>query len=167
LFGKPRGENMLDSGTHWYETYKTKDEKFMAVGALEPQFYAVLLEKLEVSDDELPQWGEADEMKEKLANIFSTKTQAEWCSVFDGTDACVTPILEQTEAPHHPHNSARGSFLANGEPKPAPKLSRTPPIASGEHPVHGQHTRDVLREIGYSEQQIEDLLKNKVTESND
>ncbi len=114
IWGKPRGENTLDTGAHFYETYETKDGKFMAVGAIEPQFYAALLNGLGVGPDDLPHFGgDPDEVKQKMAAIFKTKTRDEWTKIFDGTDACCTPILELHEAPEHPHNKARGSFVQN------------------------------------------------------
>merc|ERR1711973_890165 len=92
--------NMLDSGVHFYETYQTSDNRYMSVGCIEPQFYETFLEKLGVSDDDLPQFDDFDELKTKVAEIFKTKTRDEWCKVFDGTDACVTPVLSQEEGCH-------------------------------------------------------------------
>ena len=112
VWGNSRGKNALDTGAHFYETYETKDGKYMAVGAIEPQFYAQLVSKLGVDDmDELPQMLDSDEMKAKLRQIFKTKTRDEWASIFDLTDACVTPVLELHEAPEHPHNKAQKSFV--------------------------------------------------------
>lgn len=115
IWGKGRGENVLDTGAHFYETYETKDGKFMAVGSIEPQFYAELLSKLESDSDHLPQLlgPESAELKEKLTAIFKTKTRDEWSDIFDGSDACVTPVLELDEAPEHPHNKAREAFVRN------------------------------------------------------
>ena len=113
IWGKPRGENVLDTGAHFYETYETKDAKYMAVGAIEPQFYAEMVSKLNIDPDDLPQLLGSDEMKSKLTDIFKTKTRQEWCQIFDGSDACVTPVLELDEAPDHAHNKARESFVKN------------------------------------------------------
>ena len=113
IWGKPRGENVLDTGAHFYETYETKDAKYMAVGAIEPQFYAEMVSKLNIDPDDLHQLLGSDEMKSKLRDIFKTKTRQEWCQIFDGSDACVTPVLELDEAPDHPHNKARESFVKN------------------------------------------------------
>ncbi len=114
IWGKGRGENVLDTGAHFYETYQTKDGKYMAVGAIEPQFYAALLDGLGVDSDYLPHMGEdSNETKRKLAEIFKTKTRDEWTAIFDGTDSCCTPILELHEAPEHPHNKARKAFVKN------------------------------------------------------
>jgi len=169
IWGEPRGHNILDSGAHFYETYRTKDDKFMCIGAIEPQFYAKFLELVGLSDDDLPQFDDFDELKEKLSSIFLTKTRDEWTSIFDLTDACVTPVLDQEEAPLHPHNLARGSFLPGGLPRPAPLLSRTPAVASsGPNDLQfGSHTRDILGEEGYSESDISQLLEQRVVEQAD
>jgi len=169
VWGQSRGHNLLDSGAHFYETYKTKDGKYMCVGALEPQFYKILLDKLNVSDDELPQFDDFDEMKEKLAKIFSERTRDEWCTIFDGTDACVSPVLEQEEAGQHPQNKTRGSFLENGMPRPAPILSRTPAVASSSpnNLEFGSHTTEILSEAGFNEKDINALLEKRIIEQAD
>eukprot|EP00090_Calanus_glacialis_P032336 TRINITY_DN53582_c0_g1_i1.p1 TRINITY_DN53582_c0_g1~~TRINITY_DN53582_c0_g1_i1.p1 ORF type:complete len:377 (+),score=126.49 TRINITY_DN53582_c0_g1_i1:45-1175(+) len=169
VWGQPRGHNLLDSGAHFYETYKTKDGKYMCVGALEPQFYNILLEKLNITDDDLPQFDDFDEMKVKLGKIFSEKTRDEWCEIFDGTDACVTPILEQEEAGDHPQNKARGSFLENGMPRPAPVLSRTPAVAStsSNNLEFGSHTTEILAEAGFTDKDIGELLEKRIIEQAD
>ena len=169
VWGQPRGHNLLDSGAHFYETYKTKDGKYMCVGALEPQFYKIMQDKLNVNDDELPQFDDFDEMKEKLAKIFSEKTRDEWCTIFDGTDACVSPALDQEEAGQHPQNKARGSFLENGMPRPAPILSRTPAVASSSpnNLEFGSHTSEILSEAGFAEKDINALLEKRIIEQAD
>jgi len=169
VWGQPRGHNLLDSGAHFYETYETKDGKYICVGALEPQFYSILQDKLNVSDDQLPQFDDFDEMKEKLAKIFIKKTRDEWCSIFDGTDACVSPVLEQEEAGEHPQNMARGSFLENGMPRPAPLLSRTPAVASSSpnNLDFGSHTTEILSEAGFTDKDINTLLDKRIVEQAD
>jgi len=169
VWGQPRGHNLLDSGAHFYETYRTKDGKYMCVGALEPQFYNILQEKLNVSDEDLPQFDDFDEMKERLAKIFIEKTRDEWCEVFDGTDACVTPVLEKEEAGEHPQNRARGSFLKNGMPRPAPLLSRTPAVASSapNNLDFGSHTKEILAEAGFTDKDIDELVEKKIIEQAD
>jgi len=169
VWGQPRGHNLLDSGAHFYETYRTKDGKYMCVGALEPQFYNILQERLGVCDEDLPQFGDFDELKEKLAKIFIEKTRDEWCAIFDGTDACVSPVLEQEEAGEHPQNKARGSFLENGMPRPAPLLSRTPAVASSSpnNLDFGSHTTEVLTEAGFTEEDIVKLLEKRIIEQAD
>ncbi len=126
------GTNLLDSGAHFYEVYECADGGHMAVGALEPQFYAELLRVLELDPEELPQMDRSrwPEFKQRFADIFRARTRAEWEEAFAGTDACVTPVLRIGEASGHPHNVARGSFVRIGEhlqPAPAPRFSRTSP----------------------------------------
>jgi len=169
VWGQPRGHNLLDSGAHFYETYRTKDGKYMCVGALEPQFYNILQERLGVCDEDLPQFDDFDELKEKLAKIFIEKTRDEWCAIFDGTDACVSPVLEQEEAGEHPQNKARRSFLENGMPRPAPLLSRTPAVASSSpnNLDFGSHTTEILSEAGFTEEDIVKLLEKRIIEQAD
>jgi len=164
VWGKSRGENFLDSGSHFYETYETADGKYMSVGALEPQFYQTFLDKLGLTDDDLPQFGDWAALKEKTAAVFLTRTQAEWSALFDGSDACVVPVLGPADAASHPHNVARGSFLEDGLPRPAPRLSRTPPERRGGNPRNGEHSKLILQECGYTDVQIADLLASKVVE---
>src|SRR4051812_40947464 len=130
MWGEP-GTNLLDSGAHFYEGYETADGGHMAVVAIEPQFYAELLERLELSPDELPQWDQArwPEFKERLAGVFRARTREQWTAHFEGSDACVTPVLDLFEAPSHPHNRAREGFVDQDGatvPAPAPRFSATP-----------------------------------------
>ncbi|NXX79553.1 AMACR racemase, partial [Urocolius indicus] len=172
LWNRPRGENLLDSGAPFYETYKTSDGKFMAVGAIEPRFYEQLIEGLGLRSDELPNqlsFSRWPEMKNKFASIFSQKTQAEWCSIFDGTDACVTPVLSFDDVALHQHNKERNSFIKNDQeeisPRPAPLLSRTPALPSFKRdPFIGEHTEEILREYGFTKQEITKLYSDKVIE---
>jgi alpha-methylacyl-CoA racemase len=111
-----RGSNLVDGGAHFYTTYECADGKYIAVGALEPQFYALLLELTGAGED-------------GLAATFKTRTRAQWCEVLEGTDACFAPVLDLDEAPRHPHNVARGTFVERDgvmQPAPAPRFSRTP-----------------------------------------
>lgn len=164
VWGQPRGHNMLDSGAHFYETYRTSDDLFMSVGCIEPQFYQAFLDKLGLTDDDLPQFDDFDELKVKVGEIFGRKTRQEWCEIFDGCDACVTPVLGLKEAPSHPQNAARGSFLAGGMPRPAPILSRTPAVASTSPNTieWGAHSREILEEEGMDPGQVEELLAKGV-----
>ncbi|WP_214107702.1 CaiB/BaiF CoA transferase family protein [Acrocarpospora catenulata] len=125
-FWTERGTNLLDTGAPMYDTYATKDGKYLAVGALEDQFWAELLTRLDLtglpSRDDTANW---PEIRDRLTAAFLTRTRAEWEEVFEGSDACVTPVLEMTEAPRHPHNQARGTFTEVGgmiQPRPAPRL---------------------------------------------
>ncbi|EZA59795.1 hypothetical protein DMN91_008405 [Ooceraea biroi] len=165
LWGNPRGKNILDTGSHFYDTYETKDKQYMCVGALEPQFYEVFLEKLGLSSDELPQYENFEESSQRVAEIFRTKTQAEWCAIFDGTDACVTPLLSLRDAASHSHNRQRRTFttLENEVfPNPAPRLSRTPgiPVGAGRNVQPGENTVEILRELEFRPDEINDILSN-------
>ncbi|XP_005386228.1 PREDICTED: alpha-methylacyl-CoA racemase isoform X2 [Chinchilla lanigera] len=173
LWCEPRGENLLDGGAPFYTTYKTADGEFMAVGALEPQFYQLLIKGLGLKSDELPsQMSQADwpEMKKKFADVFAKKTKAEWCQIFEGTDACVTPVLTFEEAAHHNHNRERGSFFTDEEqcvnPRPAPRLLRTPAIPSTKRdPLIGEHTEEILKEFGFNQKEIDELYSEGIIES--
>ena len=125
------GTNLLDSGAHFYEVYKTSDGQYIAVGALEPQFYAELLRLLEIDPQSAPQWDRArwPELKERFAALFAGRTREEWAELFEEAEACVTPVLSMGEAPGHRHNRARATFLERGgitQPGPAPRFSHTP-----------------------------------------
>jgi len=130
LWPNPRGANLLDGGAPFYDTYRTADGGFMAVGALEPPFYAALLSGLGLTG--LPaQYDESGwpVLRERFAERFAQRTRAEWAEIFAGSDACVTPVLAPAEAPDHPHNRARGTFVEVGgetQPAPAPRFGRTP-----------------------------------------
>ena len=115
----PPGTNVLDSGAHFYEVYETADGGHMAVGAIEPQFYAALLQILDIPAGEAPQWDKQvwPELKERFAAVFRTRTRDEWSEVFELADACTTPVLSLEEATRHPHNLARGTFVDHGEAK--------------------------------------------------
>lgn len=144
-----RGANLLDTGAPFYDVFETADGRYMGVGALEPQFYAEFVTKLGADElvgaqYDLPNWGK---MRERFAELFRTKKQHEWAEIFEGSDACVSPILSFTEAGEHPHLTARGTYqTVNGaqQPAPAPRFSRTenPPI---RHPsIPGADSRNVL-----------------------
>nr|P70473.3 RecName: Full=Alpha-methylacyl-CoA racemase; AltName: Full=2-arylpropionyl-CoA epimerase; AltName: Full=2-methylacyl-CoA racemase [Rattus norvegicus] len=174
LWAQPRGQNLLDGGAPFYTTYKTADGEFMAVGAIEPQFYTLLLKGLGLESEELPSQMSIEdwpEMKKKFADVFARKTKAEWCQIFDGTDACVTPVLTLEEALHHQHNRERGSFITDEEqhacPRPAPQLSRTPAVPSAKRdPSVGEHTVEVLKDYGFSQEEIHQLHSDRIIESN-
>lgn len=127
-----RGENLLDGGAHFYDTYACADGKYLSIGAIEPQFYAELRERCGIDDpffdNQCDSW-RWPILKLRLADIFRTRTRDEWCTLLEGTDACVAPVLDWDEAPLHPHNRARGTFVVvDGvlQPAPAPRFSRTP-----------------------------------------
>jgi alpha-methylacyl-CoA racemase len=125
------GTNVLDSGAHFYEVYETADGGHIAVGAIEPQFYAALLRLLEIDPDSAPQWDRErwPELKERLEAIFRTRTTAAWSELLETSDACACAVLGLRDAPSHPHNLARGTFVERDgvvQPAPAPRFSRTP-----------------------------------------
>ncbi|XP_054468324.1 alpha-methylacyl-CoA racemase [Anoplopoma fimbria] len=174
MWDRPRGQNMLDSGAPFYDTYETADGKYMAVGAIEPQFYTQLLKGLKLDAGALPpqmSFTDWPELRRIFTESFASKTQAEWSRTFDGTDACVTPVLSLDEVSSHPHNQERASFVKdpNGEesPRPAPVLSRTPaePCLASD-PVIGEHTVEVLNEYGFTSADIDQMLTAGVIECN-
>jgi alpha-methylacyl-CoA racemase len=158
-----RGTNMLDTGAHYYDVYATADEKYVSIGSIEPQFYKELLRLTGLEDVELPWQQDRDQwpaMKERLAEIFKAKTRDEWCQLMEGTDVCFAPVLSLGEAPQHPHNVHRGTFLElDGavQPAPAPRFSGTPASVQ-RPPAHaGQHTDEVLAEWGLDTDRIAKL----------
>lgn len=134
-----RGVNLLDTGAHFYDTYECADGKYISLGSIEPQFYALLREKAGLTDPAFDaqmdprQWVS---LKDKLTALFLTKTRDEWCAIMEYTDICFAPVLSLTEAPEHPHNKQRGTFVEVAgmlQPAPAPRFSETPapPVRMG------------------------------------
>ena len=160
LWNKRRGSNLFDGSAPFYCTYACADGRFVAVGALEPQFWTELLTGLGLADKELPdQLDPANwpQLKELLADIFRTRTRQEWAELFADSDACVTPVLSPFEAHEHPHNVARGTFTQVGEmiqPAPAPRFSRTPGAVASPPPLPGEHTDAALADWGLSDREI-------------
>jgi len=168
LWGRGRGSNMLDGGAPFYDTYETSDSKYVAVGAIEERFWAALLKVLSVDPSTVA--GRLDPaewpaVRAVLDAVIRTKTRDEWAALAAGTDACLTPVLDPSEAPGHPHNVARGSFVAldgDTQPAPAPKFSRTgSPVPSP--PVSPRSsTGEVLTDLGYSPSDIDRLRSDGV-----
>lgn len=153
LWNDAPGTNLLDSGAPFYEVYETRDGGHMAVGALEPQFYAELLRILELDPEAFPQWDQPrwPEHKARFAAVFATRTRDEWAALLEDEEACATPVLGLTEAPAHPHNVARGTFTTvDGklQPAPAPRFSRTPAAISRAASEPGADTDAVLADWG-------------------
>ncbi len=158
-----RGSNLLDGGAPFYDSYATADGQYVAVGALEPQFYAALLHGLGLADAGLP--GQHDRagwpvLRQRFAETFAQRTRAEWEQVFAGTDACVSPVLSPAEAPGHPHAVARNAFVAVGgvtQPAPAPRFGRTPAARPPAPPRPGADTDTVLAGLGLAPADVADL----------
>jgi alpha-methylacyl-CoA racemase len=168
LWTDDRGGNLLDGGAPFYRCYRTSDGGFMAVGALEPQFYAELLNGLGVGDEDLPDQYDRSgwpRLHDRFSTVFATRSREEWTAVFAGTDACVVPVLAMSEAPHDPHTSARRGFIEVAgvmQPAPAPRFSRTPTTRPSPRRVPGEDARGVLGRLGYTEPEIGALLRGPV-----
>ena len=158
-----RFSNRLDGGAFYYGSYECSDGKYISIGSLEPQFYAVLLEKAEITDPEFQE--QLDEAawpakREKLDQLFKTRTRQQWCDIMEGTDVCFAPVLDLKEAPDHPHNIDRKTFVElDGvvQPAPAPRFSRTQGEIQGPAAMAGEHTREVLSAWNFSDQEIGEL----------
>ncbi|MFN8018812.1 MAG: CaiB/BaiF CoA-transferase family protein [Acidimicrobiales bacterium] len=160
LLHAERGTNMLDTGAHFYDTYETADGKYISIGSIEPQFYAELLRLTGLDQEELPRQMDRDQwpaLKERVAEVFRSKTRDEWCELMEHTDVCFAPVLTMDEAPEHPHIAERETYTTYAglvQPAPAPRFSRTPG-AIERPPAHaGQHTDEVLAELGYDDERI-------------
>jgi alpha-methylacyl-CoA racemase len=163
-----REANMLDGGAPFYDTYACADGKYISIGAIEPQFYTQLLELAGASDPDFarqwsrPRW---PQLKVKFAALFATRTRAEWCALLECTDVCFAPVLDMAEAPAHPHNLARGTFIEiDGvtQPAPAPRFSRTAPQVGAAPAAPGQDSAQVLADWGWSPDAIETLKAAKL-----
>jgi len=160
-----RGSNLLDGGAHFYDTYRCLDGKYLSVGPIEPQFYALFLDKAGIVDPDFAlQWERArwPELKTRLATHLQTRMRDDWCHLLEGTDACVAPVLDMDEAPEHPHNRARETFIdIDGviQPAPAPRFSRSV-TARPRPPVVGASGEDVLADWGFSPAAIDALRRS-------
>lgn len=163
MWKEERRANLLDGGAHFYDTYQCADGKWISIGSIEPQFYALLLEKTGINDpDFAAQMDRAgwDSLRAKLGHVIAQKSQAEWCEIMDATDVCFAPVLDLDEAPKHPHNAARKTFVeVEGviQPAPAPRFSETPGAIQGPPPAIGAHDREALGDWGFSASEIEAL----------
>jgi alpha-methylacyl-CoA racemase len=161
-----RGSNLLDTGSHFYDVYECSDGEYISIGSIEPQFYAELLRLTGLAGD--PEFAEKQmnkaswpELKERIAALFFTKSRDEWCAIMEGTDVCFAPVLTMSEAAAHPHNVERETFIEVGgieQPAPAPRFSRTVPVVESPPAHAGQHTRDVLADLGLSADRIQQLV---------
>ncbi|TAJ73184.1 MAG: CoA transferase [Phenylobacterium sp.] len=160
IWKEERRSNMLDGGAHFYDTYQCSDGKWVSIGSIEPQFYALLLEKTGIDDPDFQKQHDRSawpELRRKLAHVIAQKTQAEWTGIMGGTDVCFAPVLDLDEAPKHPHNAARQTFVEIGgvvQPAPAPRFSATPGAVQGPPPAIGAHDREALSDWGFSDSEI-------------
>jgi alpha-methylacyl-CoA racemase len=160
-----REANLLDGGAPFYDCYACADGRMISIGAIEPQFYAQLLELAGVDDPQFrKQWRQADwpELKRKFAALFATRTRDAWCALLEGTDVCFAPVLDMAEAPHHPHNAARATFIERDgvtQPAPAPRFSRTPADIGSPPSAPGQDGAAVLADWGWSGASVEALQR--------
>lgn len=167
-FRDTRGTNLLDGAAHFYDTYETSDGEHICIGSIEPQFYALLIEKTGVDAERFkPQMNPTmwAELSKELTVVFKTKTRAEWCAIMEGTDICFAPVLSMAEAPEHPHNKARSTFLEiDGvtQPAPAPRFSRTEPKIPGSPQAPGADTRAILKQQGLTATDVEALIDQGV-----
>ncbi|UUZ47060.1 CoA transferase [Massilia sp. B-10] len=163
-----RGANLLDGGAHFYDTYACADGKFISIGAIEPQFYALLLKLANIDDPAFHaqmdprQW---PALSDKLGAVFMARSRDAWCALLEGTDVCFAPVLDMAEAPAHPHNAARATFVERDgvtQPALAPRFSRTAPEVGIAPAPPGQHSTAVLADWGWSQEAIAALAKQGV-----
>jgi alpha-methylacyl-CoA racemase len=160
------GTNLLDTGAHFYDVYACSDGTYISVGSIEPQFYAQLLELTGLSDD--PEFANQMDhaswphLKVRMAEVFATKTRAEWCALMEHTDVCFAPVLTMSEAAQHPHHIQRESYIDFAgvvQPAPAPRFSRTKPLITLPPARPGEHTREVLADWGFDPLVIDSLFE--------
>ncbi len=165
-FSMERGTNLLDGGAHFYGTYETKDGKYISLGSIEPQFYALLVEKAGLDPDRFSAQmdaGQWSEFKAELSDVFKQKTRDEWREIMEGSDVCFAPVLALDEVQDHPHNKARNAYLEiDGvtQPAPAPRFSRTEVKVTQGSRMPGEDSAEVLKGAGYSDEDIASLLSS-------
>ena len=166
FWSNSRSSNLLDGAAHFYDTYECADGRFVAIGSIEPQFYALLLEKAQITDPAFQKqmntraW---PDLKEKLAAIIKGRTREEWCAIMEGTDICFAPVLDWDEAPQHPHNKARETFIEIGgvvQPAPAPRFSRTIADKPSIPAKNDANTSEILHAWGIDAETISILKEN-------
>jgi len=163
IWSDQRGENILDTGAHYYDVYETSDGKYVAIGSIEAKFYDELLRLTGLKGEELPRQNDRSAwpaLKERLAAIFRTKTRDEWCRIMEGSEVCFAPVLSMREAPNHPHNRHRGTFVEHDgvlQPGPAPRFLRTPSAIQRGPASPGEHTEEALSDWGIGASELEKL----------
>jgi alpha-methylacyl-CoA racemase len=162
-----RSNNYLDGGAHYYGAYTCSDGKFISIGSIEAKFYALLLEKCGIEDPEFQAQNDRNawpQLKQKLVSLFKTRSRDDWCKLLEGTDVCFAPVLSMEEAPSHPHNVSRQTFVKINEvthPAPAPRFSRTQGEIQGPASLVGEHNEEVLLAWGFTSKDIEALRSAK------
>jgi alpha-methylacyl-CoA racemase len=165
------GTNLLDTGSHFYDAYETRDGKYISLGSIEPKFYAELLSLSGLDKEDLPAQNDRAQwpaLKERVAALIRTKTREEWCRIMEGSDVCFAPVLSLAEAPAHPHNVRRNAFVeVEGvvQPAPAPRFSRTPGGVERPPAIPGEHSREVLRDWGFTSQEVDALANARAISS--
>ncbi len=166
LWQDRRGVNIIDSGAPYYDTYETKDGRWIAVGAIEPKFYAALLGLMGLGDEDLAAQNDRarwPDLKRRFAEVFGAKTRDEWCEIMEGSDACFAPVLSLDEVSEHPHNRARASFTERDgivQPAPAPRFSRSQAEAGAPPPQAGAHSKAALADWGFAPDEVADLIES-------
>ena len=161
-----RASNKLDGGAHYYGSYECADGQYISIGSIEPQFYALLLELCEIEDEQFQAQQDQTawpELRDKLGKLFVTRTRDEWCELLEGTDVCFAPVLNLKEAPQHPHNQARQTFIdfeGVTQPAPAPRFSRTPGGIQSSAALAGEHSDAILQDWGFSTEAVQNLKDN-------
>lgn len=168
LWSDSRGRNLLDGGAHFYDTYETKDGKYISIGSVEPGFYKILRQHAGLTEPDFDEQMDSRKwpaLKKKLEEVFKTKTRDEWCALLEGSDACFAPVLTTAEAAEHPHNHYRNTFIQNDgllQQSPAPRFSRTSPEIRRKPPLPGEHTDQVLEEFGFEISEIDRLKSSGI-----
>lgn len=168
MWSTERYSNRLDGGAFYYGSYECSDGKYISLGSLEPQFYALLIEKCGITDETFKEQSDQEAWpikREKMEALFKTKTQQEWCGILEGTDVCFAPVLNLKEAPDHPHNKTRQTFVkVQGvtQPAPAPRFSRTQGKIQSPAALTGENTEEVLSDWGFSDSEISNLKMNNM-----
>jgi len=171
-FNDSRGTNAIDTGSHFYNVYETKDGGYVSIGSIETKFYAELLDRLGLADAGLPEQMDASgwpRLKQELSKVFLSKTRQEWCAIMEGSDVCFAPVLNLQESIDHPHNRARQTFVEVDEvvqPGPAPRFSRTPGSIASPPSIPGEHSRQILAAWGFQDAEINALEASTVIKSN-
>ena len=162
-----KGTNIFDGGSPFYQVYETKDNKYISVGSLEPQFYQLLMDKLNLGEDfknqmDISKW---PELKDKLEDLFKSKTQNEWNDLLENTDVCYAPVLSINEAREHPHMKARNNFISIEDvvqPTPAPRFSKTNSEPPKKAPKLGENNEEILLQLGYTDEDIKSFKERKI-----